>query len=105
MEMGLKKLFISSVNKQIKQIHIFFFNVSLSSAFKSFSKNQVINFLKNLNLTFLFLISFPVVLMAQKNHLKHVYNNDLVVTFDEVPDIMKVYGKKTAPAEKIAHLF
>lgn len=31
---------------------------------------------------------------VDKNYLKQVYNDDLVITLDEVPDIMKVYGKK-----------
>jgi hypothetical protein len=33
------------------------------------------------------------IMKVDKEYLKHVYNNDLVVTLDEVPDIMKVYGK------------
>jgi len=31
---------------------------------------------------------------VDKNYLKKVYNHDLVITLDEVPDIMKVYGKR-----------
>ncbi len=27
-------------------------------------------------------------------YLKQVYNHDLIITRDEVPDIMKVYGKR-----------
>lgn len=31
---------------------------------------------------------------VDKDYLKYVYNNDLTITLDKVPDIMKVYGKK-----------
>lgn len=31
---------------------------------------------------------------ADKEYLKFVYNHDLVITLDEVPDIVKKYSKK-----------
>lgn len=31
---------------------------------------------------------------VNKDYLKYVYNHDLIVTLDEVPDIVAVYGKK-----------
>jgi mannan endo-1,4-beta-mannosidase len=31
---------------------------------------------------------------VDKKYLKYVYNHDLIITKDEVPDIMSRYGKK-----------
>jgi hypothetical protein len=40
---------------------------------------------------------------VDKEYLKHVYHHEQVITLDEVPDIMKVYGPKRSFWYRVAH--